>query len=135
MNHLSEEELILRYYGEEDAAPAAGRHLDGCAECRALYASLQRVLNVVDALSVPEVAPDYGARLWQRLERRVPVRRRWWRAAASWRRVAAGAAFAGLLMAAFLAGRFFRRPPEPAIAKAELEQNPIILYRPDNRRI
>jgi len=24
---------------------------------------------------------------------------------------------------------------KPAIAKAELEQNPIILYRPDNRRI
>ena len=37
MNHLSEEELTLHYYGEEDGAPAAAQHLDECAECRALY--------------------------------------------------------------------------------------------------
>jgi hypothetical protein len=119
MNHLSEEELILHYYGEEDGTLAAGRHLDECAECRALYGSLQRVLNMVEASSVPEVAPDYGARVWRRLQRHLPARRRWWRAAARWRWVAAGAALAGLLVAAFAAGRFYRRPPEPAIAKAD----------------
>jgi hypothetical protein len=119
MNHLSEEELTLHYYGEEDGAPAAAQHLDECAECRALYGSLQRALNVVDAVGIPEVAPDYGARVWQRIERYVPVRRRWWRAGSSWRRLAAGAAFAGLLVAAFAAGRFYRRPPEPAMAKAD----------------
>jgi hypothetical protein len=120
MSHLSEEELILHYYGEEDGAlDAAGRHLDECAECRALYGSLQRVLNVVDALTVPEVPPNYGAQVWRRIERHVPARRRWWRAGARWRWVAAGAAFAGLLVAAFAAGRFYRRSPEPAMAKAD----------------
>ena len=40
MNHSSEEQLILHYYGEEDEAPAIERHLEECAECRALYHSL-----------------------------------------------------------------------------------------------
>jgi len=60
MNHLSEEELILHYYGEEGDSPEAALHLDECAECRALYGSLQRVLNVVDTLPVPEMAPEPG---------------------------------------------------------------------------
>jgi hypothetical protein len=119
MNHLSEEELILHYYGEEDGAPAAAGHLDECAECRALYASLQRALNVVDAVTVPEVAPDYGARVWSRIARHLPARRRWWRTGPAWRRLAACAAFAGLLVAAFSAGRFYRRPPDSAVAKTD----------------
>jgi hypothetical protein len=119
MNHLSEEELILHYYGEEDDSLAAGQHLDECSECRALYGSLSRVLNVVDALPVPEMAPDYGARVWRRLERQAPVGRRWWLAVPSWRWIAAGAAFAGLLVAAFLAGRFYQRSPASPIAKAD----------------
>jgi hypothetical protein len=78
MNHLNEEQLILHYYGEEGDALAAERHLDECGECRALYGSLQRVLNVVDTLPIPDMGPEYGARVWQRIERRIPVRRRWW---------------------------------------------------------
>ena len=119
MNHLSEEQLILHYYGEEGDTLAAERHLDECAECRALYGSLQRVLNVVDTLPVPELAPDYGARVWQRIERQLPARRGWWPAAPVWRWMAAGAAFAGLLVAAFVAGRFYQRSPAPAIAQAD----------------
>src|ERR1043166_9050384 len=84
MNHLTEEQLILHYYGEEaDAeAPAAmdalaiEQHLDGCGECRLHYASLQRVLNIVDSLPVPEQPADYGARVWQRISPKLPARRR-----------------------------------------------------------
>ena len=64
MNHLSEEELILHYYGEEEGdALAAERHLEACESCRAFYSSLQRVLNVVDALPVPDRGPEYGAEI------------------------------------------------------------------------
>ena len=76
MNHLTEEELILHYYGEEGDALAAEQHLDQCDACRGVYCSLQRVLNVVDSLPVPECGPDYGAKVWQRIERQLPVRRR-----------------------------------------------------------
>src|ERR1035437_5483594 len=97
MNHLSEEQLILHYYGEpgepgepgDDAAAgdtlATERHLEECGACRALYASLQRVLNVVDALPVPERSAEYGAEVWQRIEHRLGPRRKLWMLPAPWR--------------------------------------------------
>jgi anti-sigma factor RsiW len=119
MNHLSEEQLILHYYGEEGDALAAERHLGECEACRALYGSLQRTLNVVDSLPVPEPGAEYGERVWKRIEHRLPARRRarWlWALPARWRWAAAGAAgaaFAALLVAAFLAGRFYPHPRQP----------------------
>ena len=114
MTHLTEEQLILHYYGEEAGDTlAAERHLEDCADCRALYGSLQRVLNVVDTLPVPDVPADYGARVWHKIERRIPARRRLWSLPAPWRWAAAATAMAGLLVVAFFAGRFYpqlRRP-------------------------
>ena len=121
MNHLSEEQLILYYYGEngDDAAAgdtlAAEHHLEECGPCRSLYASLQRVLNVVDSLPVPERSADYGAQVWQRIEHRIGARRRsLWMLPAPWRWVAAGAAFAALMVTAFVAGRLYPRHNQPA---------------------
>jgi hypothetical protein len=116
MNHLSEEELILHYYGEEGGAPVAGRHLEECEQCRETYGALERVLNVVDALAAPQRGADYEALLWQRVEARLPRRRSWagrladWMMPGSLRLAGATAAFAALLAGAFLAGRFY--PPE-----------------------
>jgi hypothetical protein len=119
-NHLTEEQLVLHYYGEEGETLAAEQHLEGCEECRHLYVSLQRVLNVVDSLPIPERGAEYGAQVWQRIERRIPARRRWFALPAPFRWAAAGAAFAGLLVAAFFAGRFYPQgPAQPAqMAKA-----------------
>jgi hypothetical protein len=108
MNHLSEEQLVLHYYGEEGDTLAAEQHLESCGECRSVYASLQRVLNIVDGLPLPERAADYGERVWRSIEGRIPARRKRW---SGWlpvpvRWAAAGAAFAGLLLVAFFAGRF-----------------------------
>jgi hypothetical protein len=103
MNHLTEEELILHYYGEESDALSSERHLEECSGCREIYGSLQRVLNVVDALPVPERGPEYGAEVWRRIEHRVPARRRWL-PVFNWRWAAVSAAMAGLLIAAFVAG-------------------------------
>jgi len=116
MNHLSEEELILHYYGEEDGdSLAAERHLEGCESCRALYASLQRVLNVVDALPVPRRGPEYGVEVWSRIQPQIPARRRWYILPAPWRWAAVATACAGLMVAAFLAGRTYPtgRPAGP----------------------
>jgi hypothetical protein len=107
MNHLSEEQLILHYYGEEGETLTVERHLEECGDCRSAYGSLQRVLNVVDTLPVPDRGAEYGARVWQRIERRIPGRRRLWALPAPWRWAAAGAAFAALLVAAFFAGRSY----------------------------
>jgi hypothetical protein len=135
MNHLSEEQLILHYYGEDSAgwdgetaeATAAGetgspavtqQHLEGCESCRALYASLQRVLNVVDALPVPERGPEYESQLWSRIRPHVRGRLslwQWSRWTAPWQWAAAATVCAGLMVVAFLAGRAYpTRPSAPA---------------------
>lgn len=125
MNHLSEEQLILHYYGEEGDsetrgdALAAEQHLDECLQCRSIYSSLQRVLNVVDSLPVPDPGPEYGAKVWQRIEQRLPRRRRLSLPVFAWRWAVAGAAFAGLMIAAFVAGRGYQQRTKPAeMAKA-----------------
>jgi len=135
MNHLTEEQLILHYYGEEAddegartemSAPldalAIERHLEECAGCRSTYSSLQRVLNIVDSLPVPERPADYGVQVWQRISPNLPARRRgfgW--LPMPWRWAAAGAAFAALMVAAFVAGRTYPRagrvqPTQVAVA-------------------
>jgi hypothetical protein len=133
MNHLTEEQLILHYYGEEadDVAEAPcdaltiERHLEDCGECRSTYGALQRVLNIVDSLPVPERPADYGAQVWQRIHRRLPARRfRFGLAAAPWRWAAASVAFAALLVTAFVAGRSYpngigRRAPQRIAAAAD----------------
>ena len=113
MNHLTEEDLILHYYGEEGDALAAEQHLEACESCRDLFGSLQRVLNVVDSLPVPDPGAEYESRTWERIADRLPARRRFALPAFSWRWVAAGTAMAGLLVAAFLAGRFYPQTPKP----------------------
>jgi hypothetical protein len=107
MNHLSDDELILHFYGEDAGSPAQQRHLDQCGQCRALYASIERVLHGADSLPVPARDPEYGARIWQRIESRIPARRLWWARPGTWRGVGAAAAFASLLVVAFLAGRLY----------------------------
>jgi hypothetical protein len=107
MSHLTEEQLILHYYGEEGDTLSAEQHLEQCEECRALYGSLQRVLNIVDSLPVPSRGPEYGAAVWNRIEGKLPRRRFVWQWAAPWRWAAASAAMASLLVVAFLAGRFY----------------------------
>ena len=57
MSHLTEEQLVFHYYGEEGETLETERHLDECEECRTLYGSLQRLLNVVAAMPAPERGP------------------------------------------------------------------------------
>jgi hypothetical protein len=112
MSHLEEERLVFHYYGEDDESSSTDRHLDECADCRQRYAALQRVLNVVDAMPVPERGDDYGERVWRRIEGRIQPGRRFLPLGGPWRIAWASAAMAGLLAAAFLAGRF-SHPPQP----------------------
>jgi len=128
--HLSEEELILYYYGEESDSPAVDRVLQDCPECRSLYGALQRTLNTADSLPIPERGADYGAQVWRRLSGAgLPAcPRRLWIVPALWRWAAAGLAFAGLLAAAFFAGRSYAPPRQPVpVAAADPQRERILL--------
>jgi hypothetical protein len=110
MNHLTEEELILHYYGEEEGdSLAAEQHLEECDTCREFFGSLQRVLNVVDSFPVPDPGPEYASKVWRGLEPALPRRRFQILPRFTWRLVFAGAAFAALMVAAFVAGRLSPR--------------------------
>src|SRR5712671_8199738 len=115
MIHLTEEQLLFHYYGEVGEPLETERHLDECDQCRAMYGSLQRLLNVVSSMPAPERGPEYGAQVWQRIEAKLPARRRWWMwtaGAPALRYALSGAAMVALLTVAFVAGRFYPRPPD-----------------------
>jgi hypothetical protein len=117
MNHLSEEQLVLFYYGESQEAGGIEQHLDVCEECRASFRALQLVLNTVDSAPVPERDALYGEPVWRRIEAGLAhsgVRRRkrafaWW----IW-----SPAMAALVLAAFLAGRLSHRVEKPVATAA-----------------
>jgi len=133
MNHLSEEQFVLYYYGESGGSAGVREHLDACEACRGEYANLQRVLNIVDAAPVPERAANYGAQVWRRLEPELIGRgTRWtrWLVPVRWpmRHWAAIAAMAGLVVAAFLAGRYYPKPhPSPQMAAGQVRERILLV--------
>jgi hypothetical protein len=112
MNHLTEEDLILHYYGEAEDGLSLEQHMEQCGECREQYAAVQRVLNTVDAFPIPARDEHYGAAVWQRIEGRLERRRRWWWKfpVTTWRAAWATAAVTALMVIAFAAGRFYPQP-------------------------
>lgn len=99
MNHLTQEEIVMAYYGERFA------HIDECEGCRAELTRIAAVLDHVDAPEVPEPDADYESRVWQRLEWRLRGERKRERRR-EWIRWAAVAAVVAL---AFVAGLFWQR--------------------------
>jgi hypothetical protein len=72
MKHLSEDDLVLHYYGELTGGDEAetSSHLSACAACRREFTSLQRVLGAVDESSVSgaDLPPNFERTVWARLE-------------------------------------------------------------------
>lgn len=121
MNHPSEEQFVLYYYGE---AAEIGSHMDGCEACRATYQALQRVLNTVDSFPVPERAADYEDRVWASIEGRVRAKRRLaWRL----RPWLAAAAMAVMVVSAFLAGRAWRQPAPVRVADGGVRERVLLV--------
>jgi hypothetical protein len=123
MNHISEEQLVLLYYGESNEAAAIDQHLVECEACRAELRALQLVLNTVDSAPVPERGADYGKAVWQRIEKRIGKRKQrrfaqWW----IW-----APAMAALLVTAFLAGRLTHKPAGADVAKNQQIRERILM--------
>lgn len=111
MNHPSEQDLVLYYYGDAPKSATLERHLAECKECAAEFAQLRATLSAID-YPVPERAADYEAQLWStlrpRLEQSEAPKRSVWAAVLQPRRWAIAGALAVILLAAFLAGRYTR---------------------------
>ena len=109
--HLNEEQFVLYYYGEDASGiqESVEEHLGECETCRTAYQTLQRVLNSVDSLPVPERDAEYEGQVWRAVERQLPRRgqsfiSRWF-APLTWKPLAAAAVMALVVAAAFFVGR------------------------------
>lgn len=109
MTHLSEEQLVLHYYGEGDERGVAEAHLESCAVCREAFEALRRVLEAMNDLPVPERGSGYGSEVWWRVQGRLAKGR-----TASYWAMAAG--IAAMLVVAFFAGRISHQTVRPAVA-------------------
>lgn len=125
MNHISEEDLTLYYYGEGRRRTDIETHLDACEACAALYRDIAGTLAMIVADEVPERGESYGLEVWQRirpqLDERQPGIRRWftdfaWLSSWSWPGLTLAGSMAALVVAAFVAGYFASsgsRTPSP----------------------
>jgi len=123
MTHLSDDELVLMFYGEGGGLPGAEAHVSGCQACRTRFESLASELGGLGDAPVPERDESYGALVWERLKPRLDAEpRHGWReaiaAALSGPRLAMAGAAALLVAAAFVAGRL---AVEPAPSSAPIQ--------------
>jgi hypothetical protein len=120
MNHLSEEQIVLHYYGDAEESAEIERHLAACAECRAEFARVQSMLRQIEPIEVPEPPATFEQKTWLNLRDRLPEKggffRRLFGAQQKW---AVAGVMALLLAAAFMAGRFWPRPEQQIAHKPE----------------
>jgi len=109
MTHLSEEQLVLQYYGEGDEQAATAAHLKACPSCTVALDALRRVLDAMNDWPVPERSATYGSEVWWRIRARLARRR----TASYW---AAAAGIAAMLLVAFFAGRMSHQVTGPNVA-------------------
>ena len=109
MKHLSEEQIILHCYGDASDGAAIDQHLEGCAECRAEFGKVKNLLAEIPAIEVPE-PPYLEQKVWLNLrDRLVEEKSPVWNRLFTWSKWAVGGVVAVLIVAAFLAGRFWPR--------------------------
>jgi len=108
VTHYTEEDLILHFYNELGHRKDVEVHLDQCERCAASYRDLARTLRLIETPEAPERGDQYGLEVWQRIRHRLPEQEvPWWSVWFRADRLAAAGAFAVLLLAAFVAGRWW----------------------------
>ena len=124
--HLTDDDLILHYYGELDTSADARvtDHLRACATCHTSFTTLQRVLTAVESAPAPEIADGFERTVWARLQPELDGRDGWWsRVVFSPARLAWAAGIVMVVAAAFVAGRVSQHPPVAAPVESAAAQS------------
>jgi hypothetical protein len=116
MMHLSDDQLILHFYGEGPDRRGIDDHLRSCEEGGRRYSDMTRILSAVEAPPVPERGAAYPAGVWQAVEQRLQSRQAsprmsWFRLP----RLALAGSVAALVILAFLVGRWSDGPSRDPI--------------------
>lgn len=115
--HVTDDDLILHFYGESVPSEAANidAHLGECADCRETWEALQQTLKMVDSADVPDAPEGFERVMWARVRPSVPgpagmiagirnAAKLYWRSPRVW---APMAGLAAVITVAFLSGRLF----------------------------
>lgn len=112
--HVTDEELMLDYYGERSPEQRAEMrsHLEVCERCQALDRELRGVLALVDTEPVQEAPAGFEREMWARLEPQIAARNPtfWKFELPRWSLAAAAVALAA---ASFALGRVWAPAPAP----------------------
>jgi hypothetical protein len=130
MEHLMEEQLIAFHDGDRTNREHVQEHLQSCAECRAALEKIEAVFAAMDSLPVPDPGENYGQRVWAAISSRLPERQpHWWESFLAPRRLVAVGAFAAIVLAAYVAGRWSKpHPPvEPAADVATVRERVLVV--------
>jgi hypothetical protein len=125
--HVTEEDLVLHFYGEAPDETRIETHLASCATCQDEYARLNRVLAMVDTADsfnpVESPGPAFEREVWARLEPALAGHRASWlsRLLHGTPKWALASGVAALVLAAFVAGRFTGDRPPAAVADADAD--------------
>ena len=121
MNHSTDDELILHFYGEHAPADRAriDAHLGSCAECQSLWDEIGRTLTAVGDADVPEPPAHFERVMWARVSAALPPRTSPW----SWRALVPLTSFGALAIALALGGRT-PAPEAPAVETAQATPSP-----------
>lgn len=115
--HVTDEELMLDYYGERSPEQRAGMrsHLEVCERCQALDRELRGVLALVDTEPAQEAPPGFEREMWARLEPQIAARNHpfWKFELPRWSLAAAAVALAA---GSFALGRVWAPAPVPGPA-------------------
>ena len=107
--HLTDDELILHFYGETERADEEriAPHLAACTECQRAESQLRRVMMLVDTAAPVEAPAGFERQAWARLEPALEANRGGgWKALFWFPQWALASGVAALVLAAFVAGRF-----------------------------
>jgi hypothetical protein len=113
--HLTEDELILHYYGETERADESRveSHLASCAECGFANQQLRQVMTLVDSAAPVEAPLGFERVAWARLEPALDGNKSRWKTFFWFPQWALAGGVAALVLAAFVAGRVSTGDPVP----------------------
>src|SRR5437588_528461 len=105
MKHLTEEQIVLHCYADAPDVRMIEEHLEECAQCRGEFHKVKALLAEIPVVAPPEPPAYLEQKIWLKVRDQVPERR-----SSAWLpKWAMAAVMAVLVLAAFLAGRFWPR--------------------------
>lgn len=125
MKHLTPEEIVLHCYGDAPEGEKIELHLQHCAQCRVEFERMKAFLAEIPASPVPEPAAYLEEKLWLNLRDQLPDEKQAaWKAFLIPSRWTAIGAVAVLVIAAFLAGRFWPHQSAVQTQTQSVQVNP-----------